>query len=69
MRRTLFLQEARRSAALLPGEAGRAATADIDALLRLVRSLQPPDSLDGRVRSLATASPSVSASLSTSSRR
>ena len=50
----LFLEEARRSAALLPGEAGRAATADVDALFRMVRSTQPPDSLDGRVRSLAT---------------
>jgi high-affinity iron transporter len=48
----LFLQEARRSAALLPAEAGKAATADIDALLRLVGSTAPPDSLDAHVRSL-----------------
>ncbi len=49
----LFLQEARRSAALLPEDAGRAATTDIDGMLRLVRAIAPPDSLDGRVRSLA----------------
>src|SRR6476620_7853891 len=50
---TLFLQEARRSAALLPAEAGRPATADIDALLHLVGTTAPPDSLDARVRSLS----------------
>jgi high-affinity iron transporter len=49
----LFLQEARRSAALLPHEAAQAATADIDAMLRLVRSTAVPDSLDSRVRSLS----------------
>jgi high-affinity iron transporter len=49
----LFLQEARRSAALLPADAGQAATADIDALLRLVHDTAPADSLDARVRSLA----------------
>src|SRR5690348_3681680 len=49
---TLFLQEARRSAALLPAEAGQAATADLDALLRLVGTTAPPDSLDSHVRSL-----------------
>src|SRR5580765_3480470 len=48
----LFLQEARRSAKLLPAEAGMAATADIDAMLRLVAGTAPPDSLDARVRSL-----------------
>jgi high-affinity iron transporter len=48
----LFLQEARRSAKLLPAEAGLAATADIDAMLRLVAGTAPPDSLDARVRSL-----------------
>jgi high-affinity iron transporter len=48
----LFLQEARRSAALLPPEAGPAAVADIDAMLRLLGTTAPPDSLDGRVRSL-----------------
>src|SRR6478672_11736633 len=50
---TLFLQEARRSAALLPAEAGHAASADIEALLRLVSATAPPDSLDARVRSLS----------------
>jgi high-affinity iron transporter len=50
---TLFLQEARRSAALLPAEAGRPAIADIDALLRLVGTTAPADSLDARVRSLS----------------
>src|SRR6476660_10495101 len=49
---TLFLQEARRSAALLPAEAAKAATGDIDRLLRLVAETAPPDSLDARVRSL-----------------
>src|SRR5436190_17789535 len=48
----LFLQEARRSARLLPAEAGQAATADIDAMLRLVAATALPDSLDARVRSL-----------------
>src|SRR6478672_8935113 len=45
---TLFLQEARRSAALLPAEASRPAAADIDVLLRLVAATAPPDSLDVR---------------------
>jgi high-affinity iron transporter len=48
----LFLQEARRSAALLPPEAGRPATAEIDTLLTLVKRTAPPDSLDAHVRSL-----------------
>jgi high-affinity iron transporter len=48
----LFLQEARRSAALLPAEAAKAATAEIDALLRLVGSTAPADSLDAHVRAL-----------------
>jgi high-affinity iron transporter len=48
----LFLQEARRSAALLPPEAGRPATAEIDALLSLVKGTASPDSLDAHVRSL-----------------
>jgi high-affinity iron transporter len=50
---TLFLQEARRSAALLPGDAAHAAMADIDALLRLVAATAPPDSLDAHVRTLS----------------
>ena len=48
----LFLQEARRSAALLPSEAGRSATAEIDALVSLVKRTASPDSLDAHVRSL-----------------
>jgi len=48
----LFLQEARRSAALLPADAAQAAAGDIDALLRLVGATAAPDSLDLRVRSL-----------------
>jgi high-affinity iron transporter len=49
----LFLQEARRSAALLPPEAGRPASAEIDTLLALVKRTAPADSLDLHVRSLA----------------
>src|SRR5262245_23335724 len=49
---TLFLQEARRSAALLPSEAGQAATADLETLLHLVAATAPPDSLDAHVRML-----------------
>ena len=49
---TLFLREARRSAALLPAAAGPAAIADIDALLRLVAATAPAESLDAHVRSL-----------------
>ncbi len=48
----LFLQEARRSAALLPSEAGRPAAAEIDALVSLVKRTASPDSLDAHVRSL-----------------
>ncbi len=48
----LFLQEARRSAALLPSEAGRPAASEIDALASLVNRTAPPDSLDAHVRSL-----------------
>src|SRR5689334_18480310 len=50
---TLFLQEARRSAALLPSDAGQAATADLEALIRLVAATAPPDSLDAHVRMLS----------------
>ena len=48
----LFLQEARRSAALLPAEAGQPAAAEIDALVSLVKRTASPDSLDAHVRSL-----------------
>jgi high-affinity iron transporter len=50
----LFLEEARRSAALLPAEAGRPALAEIDALLAFVRRTAPADSLDAHVRALTT---------------
>ena len=49
---TLFLKESRRSAALLPATAGGPATAEIDALLRLVSASAPADSLDAHVRLL-----------------
>ncbi len=49
---SLFLREARRSAALLPAAAGSAAIADIDTLIRLVAATAPADSLDLHVRSL-----------------
>ena len=48
----LFLKEARRSAALLPGTIGTLATAEIDALARLVAGTAPADSLDAHVRLL-----------------
>jgi high-affinity iron transporter len=48
----LFLQEARRSASLLPSEAGKSAAAEIDALASLVKRTASPDSLDAHVRSL-----------------
>lgn len=51
---TLFLQEARRSAVLLPGEAGKAAAGDVDELLHLVGTTAPPDSLDAHVRALTS---------------
>jgi high-affinity iron transporter len=49
----LFLAEARRSAALLPLESARAATEQIDGVLKLIAATAPPDSLDARVRTLA----------------
>ena len=48
----LFLQEARRSAALLPSDAGRAAMVEIDHLLALISRTASPDSLDAHVRAL-----------------
>jgi high-affinity iron transporter len=48
----LFLKESRRSAALLPPAVGGPATAEIDALLRLVAAAAPADSLDVHVRLL-----------------
>ena len=50
---TLFLQEARRSAALLPAEAGQSGDrARSTRCCALVAETAPPDSLDARVRSL-----------------
>lgn len=49
----MFLQEARRSAALLPGDSARPAILQIDSLIHLVRRTSPPDTLDARVRTLA----------------
>ncbi len=51
---TMFLAEARRSAALLPPEAGRAATQQIDGLVRLIQATAAPDSIDLRVGQLAS---------------
>ncbi len=51
---TLFLQEARRSAVLLPQAAGKPAVGEIDELLRLVGATAPPDSLDAHVRTLSS---------------
>src|SRR4029453_17451139 len=48
----LFLQEARRSAALLPSEAGPSAMVEIDYLLALISRTAPADSLDAHVRAL-----------------
>jgi high-affinity iron transporter len=51
---TLFLQEARRSAVLLPQAAGKPAVGEIDELLRLVGATASPDSLDAHVRTLTS---------------
>ncbi|MDQ3135966.1 MAG: FTR1 family protein [Gemmatimonadota bacterium] len=48
----LFLEEARRSAAVLPEAARPDALAEIDALIKLVAGTAPADSLDAHVRSL-----------------
>ena len=50
---TMFLQEARRSAALLPSDSVRPALAQIDSLVRLVSRTSPPDTIEARVRTLA----------------
>lgn len=49
----LFLQESRRSAALLPPEVRRESLAQIDSLLHLVGRLAEPDSVDAGVQRLA----------------
>jgi high-affinity iron transporter len=50
----MFLQEARRSAALLPSDSAGPAIAQIDSLIKLVGRRSPPDTLDARVRALAS---------------
>src|SRR3954469_18505971 len=49
----LFLQESRRSAALLSGDIGSAALGQIDSLIHLVDRVAAPDSVDARVGRLA----------------
>ncbi|MGH7527967.1 MAG: FTR1 family protein [Gemmatimonadales bacterium] len=49
----LFLGEARRSAALLPSDAGRPALAGLDSLLGLVARTASPDTIEARVRTLS----------------
>ena len=50
----LFLEEARRSAGGLPADSATNPVATLDSLLVLVKRLAPPDTLDARVRALAT---------------
>ncbi|MDH4130508.1 MAG: FTR1 family protein [Gemmatimonadota bacterium] len=49
----LFFTEARRTAGLLPPDAGRPAMAEIDTLLQLVQAIQSPDSVSARARRLS----------------
>jgi high-affinity iron transporter len=51
----LFLEEARRSAASLGGPTESNPAATLDSLLALVKQLQPPDTLDARVRGFTAA--------------
>jgi high-affinity iron transporter len=51
----LFLAEARRSAALLPADAGAQTIREIDGLLKLVDATAAPDTLDARVRGFTSA--------------
>jgi high-affinity iron transporter len=48
----LFLQESRRSAALLPRELSSGAQTQIDSVIHLVNRVAPPDSVDARVKRL-----------------
>src|SRR6185295_12951883 len=50
----LFLQEARRSAGLLPRPLGGPFTARIDSLVHLVDHTASPDTIDGRVQALTS---------------
>jgi high-affinity iron transporter len=49
----LFLTEARRTAGLLPPDAGRTTIAQLDALIAMVGRLAPPDSISAGARQLA----------------
>jgi high-affinity iron transporter len=49
----LFLEEARRTAALLPDEGRQLAVAELDGLLAMVAGTAPPDSIAARARRLA----------------
>jgi high-affinity iron transporter len=51
----LFLQESRRSAALLPPEVRPGTLSEIDSLLTMVDRVAAPDSIDARVRRLTSA--------------
>ena len=51
----LFLQEARRSAGLLPPDVGNGVLSSIDSLLEMVVRVAPPDSVTLRARALASA--------------
>jgi high-affinity iron transporter len=50
----LFLEEAKKSAALLPDGAAAGAVASLDSMLRFVAVLAPPDSVGARARALAS---------------
>lgn len=50
----LFLRESLRSAQALPAELSRGALAELDSIIRMVRRVAPPDSVDVRVRRLTT---------------
>ncbi|HSB53039.1 MAG TPA: FTR1 family protein [Gemmatimonadales bacterium] len=51
----LFLQEARRGAAMLPPDAGASVVSSIDSLLAMVRRTAPPDSVEFRARAFSQA--------------
>jgi high-affinity iron transporter len=51
---SLFLNEARRTAGLLPGEAARSVTAQLDTMLAMVARLAPPDSVVVRAGALSS---------------
>jgi high-affinity iron transporter len=51
----LFLQEARRSAGLLPPDAGRSVMNELDTLIAMVSRTAPPDSVAARARAFSAA--------------